>query len=298
MTTDLRRGLEPARVRLAATGRGAHYHAWRGAMESVLRIAYAGGWPARLWARFPTAARVCTVRHELAVLGTPERRLRVAFASDLHIGPTTPRETLDRAFEALAEAEPDVLLLGGDYVFLDANDEVAEELCERVKAVPARTKLAVLGNHDLWTDHALIEAALELAGARVLVNGAQILPPPFDDVAVLGLDDPWTGQPDAERAVRECGNARVRIGLAHSPDGLAFLSGHALPLMLCGHTHGGQIALPSGPVLLPPGPYSKRYSSGLYEVDGTRLYVSRGIGATELPVRTYAPAEVAIFDLY
>ncbi len=288
----------PGRIRFAAEGRGKHYHPWRGALESLLRLAYAKDWPARLWARFPGAARVRRVHHELELLGSAGRRLRIAFASDFHLGPTTPRETLDQAFQSLSDAKPDVLLLGGDYVFLDIHQRLADELCQRISRVPARTKLAVLGNHDLWTDHELIEATLQRAGARVLVNQAARLPQPFEDVAIVGLDDPWTGRPDAERALAECGDARVRLGLVHSPDGLTFLGGHGLSLVMCGHTHGGQIALPSGPIVLPPGPLSRRYAAGLYRVADAQLYVSRGIGATELPVRAYAPPEIAIFDLY
>jgi predicted MPP superfamily phosphohydrolase len=223
----------------------------------------------------------------------------LAFLSDLHLGPTTATETLDHAFAAITEARPDVLLLGGDYVFLDAHRSLADELSQRVASVPARTKLAVFGNHDLWTDHGLLEEALTRAGARVLVNQAVRLPAPFDEIAVLGLDDPWTGRPDPEPAISECGDARVRLALVHSPDGAAFLQNRSIALMLCGHTHGGQIALPGGrPLVLPPGPYSKRFAWGLHQLEDLKLFVSRGVGATELPLRSYAPAEVAIFDLF
>nr|MCU0687091.1 metallophosphoesterase [Polyangiaceae bacterium] len=226
------------------------------------------------------------------------RPLRIAFLSDLHLGPTTSPATLDRAFAIVDGLEPDVVLLGGDYVFLEATPALADELAARVGALRAPTKLAVLGNHDLWTDHDRLQRALERAGARVLINDAARLPPPFDDVAVIGLDDPWTGEPDAVRALAAGAGAQLTIALCHSPDGLAFARGRGIDLMFAGHTHGGQIALPGPrPVVLPPGPYSKQLPFGLHRVEGTWVFVSRGVGATELPMRTFAPPDVALVTI-
>jgi uncharacterized protein len=66
--------------------------------------------------------------------------------------------------------------------------------------------------------------------------------------------------------------------------------------MLCGHTHGGQIALPSGPLVV-HGPFGRKYPSGLHVLEGLRLYVSRGLGNVELPLRLNAPPEVALFTI-
>lgn len=270
-------------------------------LEATLRLAYAPfDWPARLWGLWPGARDVRLVEHALPLLPTGRERppLRVAFLSDLHLGPTTPRATLDRAFDLVSARSPDVVLLGGDYVFLDATRARADELEARVAALRAPVKLAVLGNHDLWTAHGRLERALARAGARVLVNQAARLPPPYDDVAVLGLDDPWTGAPDAAPGLAACAGARLTIALCHSPDGLAFARAPAVELLFAGHTHGGQIALPGPrPIVLPPGPFSRRLPFGLFRVDGTWVFVSRGVGATELPVRAHAPPDVALVTL-
>src|SRR4029077_302155 len=88
----------------------------------------------------------------LAVPGREKGRppLKIAFASDLHLGPTTPREVLDAAFAQIQSTRRDVLALGGDCVFLGATKGRVRELRERVEAVSAPVKLAVLGNHDFW----------------------------------------------------------------------------------------------------------------------------------------------------
>ncbi len=281
-------------------GRGRNFSRKRLVGESIARAVYGSGWAARAWARVPGRTAVDLVRHDLALLPTrPDggtRVLRVAFASDFHIGPLTSPRLLDNAFALLAELRPDVLVLGGDYVYMEATPEMARELEARVAAVPARTKIAILGNHDLWTHHDRIEAALRAAGATVLVNDALVLPAPFEDVAFVGIDDPWAGKPDAARALRGGEGAGLRIGLSHSPEGVPMLQGRGLALLLCGHTHGGQIALPSGPVVV-QGKHGRRWPAGLYQLGEMSLFVSRGLGSVELPIRAYARPDVSLFTL-
>lgn len=278
-------------------GRGKHYDTGRAFAERVYRAFFAGDWARRVAALVPGATEVQLLRHRLKLLppGTP--RLRVAFASDLHVGPTTPEALLARAFELLAEEEPDVLLLGGDYVFLEATRSRVAEVARLVSRVPARRKLAVLGNHDLWTNHALIEDALRNAGVELLINRGTLLDAPWPGVRIVGLDEPWTGSPDPAAAFAGRQPEEVVIALCHAPDGLTLLSPGEAALFVCGHTHGGHVALPNGPIVVPPGPLSRRYSSGRYAVDATELFVSRGLGNTEAPFRLYAPPDVSIFEL-
>ena len=279
-----------------AQGRGLHYSPLRGLVENALRLAYAGGWPGAVWGSLPGRTEVQVWRETLAIDGL-RAPLRLAFASDLHIGPTTPPALLERAFALLAEARPDLLVLGGDYVFLDATPARAETLRRLVASVPAALKVAVLGNHDLWTRHELLEAALEQAGARVLVNQAVTLPAPHDDVAILGLDEPWTGRPDADRALAEVPEARVRLAVAHAPEGLHPLEGRGVSVLLCGHTHGGQLALPGPRPLVVPGPTSRRHPFGRHTLGELSLYVSRGLGGIEVPMRSWAPPDVLLLTL-
>jgi uncharacterized protein len=274
-------------------------------LEKFLAVLYAGGWPAKLWRLFPGATDVRLEKHTLAVGRDAERPpLTLAFASDFHLGPTTARQTLDRAFELLRQSSPDVLLLGGDYVFLGATPDRVRELNERVNGVAAGLKIAVLGNHDFWARPARLEVALSAAGTVILVNEAFRLPPPHDDVGIVGLDDPFTslGQGDfasrqqaVDQALEKIADARVRIAICHSPDGLSWIRGRGLHLLLAGHTHGGHIALPGYRAVWVPSPVGKLYPYGRHEVDGTTLFVSRGVGGSLVPMRTWAPPDVAVF---
>ena len=282
-------------------GRGRRFSRTRVVGEAITGAVFGSGWAARAWERLPGRTAVDLIQHQLPLLparggGRTSRTLRLAFASDFHIGPLTSPALLDNAFARLAEARPDVLVLGGDYVYLEATHEMARELEQRVAAVPAPVKLAILGNHDLWTHHDRIEEALRRAGARILVNDAAFLPPPFDDVAVLGLDDVWTGRPDPAAAMRAAAGAGLIVAVAHSPEAVPVLQDCRLPLLLCGHTHGGQIALPTGPVVV-QGKHGRRWPAGLYDVGGTKLFVSRGLGSVELPIRAYARPDVSLFTL-
>ncbi len=290
-------------LRLTSEGRGTNYSSLRGVIESSLRVAYRGDWPAALWKRIPGACRVRCVRHTVGILPPGASPLRLGFVSDIHIGPTTPRELLEAAFLRLASENLDVLLLGGDYVFLDATEEKAELLASLVRRVPAARKFAVLGNHDLWTHHVILEKALLRAKVELLTNASALLEPTHGAVAVVGLDEPWTGRMDWSRALRDVGEPTAMVVLCHSPEGLpsAVQTIQALPgaprgLYVCGHTHGGHIASPWGPIIV-PGRVGKRYPHGAHDIAPFFVHVSRGVGGIELPIRAYASPEVAVFDL-
>jgi predicted MPP superfamily phosphohydrolase len=290
--------------RLTSEGRGRNYSVARGVVESLLRVLYRGSWPATLWGAIPGACVVHNIRHRIPLLPPGATLVRAGFVSDIHLGPTTPRRLVDAAFDHLASSNLDVLLLGGDYVFLDATEAKSRELAARVRDVPAKIKLAVLGNHDLWTRHSLLERALGSVGVEILINRNVRLGPAASSLWVVGLDEPWTGRMDAASAFRGAEDAGALLVLCHSPDGLPEASraigrmGPPTPptLYVCGHTHGGHVATPWGAPVV-PGPTGKRYPAGLYRVGDVDLHVSRGVGGIELPVRTFAPPDVILFEL-
>jgi len=282
---------------MPAAGRRARIPARRRVLESVLNVAYHGDWPARLWHRVAGTAAVSVSRHRLARPQRSTRPGRLAFISDLHIGPTTPLPLLDRAFDIIRRAEPDVLLLGGDYIFLEATPARLDVLWRLVSSVSAPAKIAVLGNHDLWTDDRAIVETLTDAGATVLVNQAVTLPDPWHDVVVVGLDDPWTGRVRCGGSLAQTNGEAVRIVLCHGPDGLHSSAAFDFNLFLCGHTHGGHVATPWGPLFMPAGNLCRQYPGGFARLNGADVYVSRGIGGVEVPFRTWAPPDVLLIDI-
>ena len=208
---------------MALEGRGRYYGRLRAAQEWVLARLYGGGWPADLSRALGLQSRVQVVRHRVShAKWRAPRPLRIAFASDLHAGPTTHPSLLDEAARALEGAAADVVLLGGDFVYL-SSDRIAE-VADRLAGVPAPLgRFAVMGNHDLWGNDRAIRRALEAARIRVLVNEPVPLPPPFDAVTICGLDDPWTGERDAEAAFAGVPASAFRILLSHAPEALCFV---------------------------------------------------------------------------
>lgn len=254
-----------------------------------------GDWAARLAYHLGLQGRLVTTTTVVHPRGREPRArpLRIAFASDFHAGATTYPRLLDEACEALDRLEPDLLLLGGDFVSVRAS--YIDRLAPRLAAIRAPFgKLGVLGNHDLRANSAHVVASLEDAGVRVLMNDRVTLDAPFADVTVCGLEDPTRGQPRADRALD--GVEGTRIVLMHSPDGLEAIGDRPFDLALCGHTHGGQVALPWGtPVLVPGGHLNRIYCNGRFSVGCDKasvLLVSRGVGCSTIPVRAFAAPEV------
>jgi uncharacterized protein len=134
---------------------------------------------------------------------------------------------------------------------------------------------------------------------RVLVNEKMKLPPPFEEIAIYGLDDPWTGRRDGSVLEDDDDDdAGVRIVLSHAPEGLLVVKDSPFDVMLCGHTHGGHIALPGGVPVVSVGPLCRRFPHGRHDAgDGRTIIVSRGIGATESALRLNADPDVLVVEL-
>lgn len=230
-------------------GRGKYDNRWRQFGEAVEHGFYRGGWAAHLARRLSLQGRLHSDARSIAVGATAVRPLKVAFVSDLHAGPLTHPAIFDAVVDAVAAFDADVVLLGGDDVSLHHRyvDAFAQRLA---RLIPRFGIVGVFGNHDLWLDDRSIQARLEAAGVRFLVNSSVRLAAPFSQFSICGLDEPGTGSPDA--AAMFAHTAPHRLVVMHSPSGMKFLDAHNFDVAFCGHTHGGQVARPHGqPIVLP-----------------------------------------------
>lgn len=231
--------------------------------------------------------------HDVTVDASLPRPLRLAFASDFHAGPVTHPLMFGRLVDEIVRQQPDVLLLGGDYVSSKAQ-HIEPLVAYLARCAPPLGKYAVLGNHDQWTGREHIVQQLQQAGVQVLINHNVPLPAPFGQISVCGIDDLWSGRVDGVSAF--AGAGPVRIFLSHSPDGLCRVRGMRFDIGLAGHTHGGQIAFADGtPLVSIGGPLSRQYSRGRFEVEGGgTLIVSRGVGCSNLPLRINSDPELIL----
>ncbi len=289
---------------MCRNGRARNYTTLRHTGEQVLSLLYGNGWLAELMYRIGMHRAGTIEQHDIVVphqnniKSSSARPLRIAFASDFHAGPITPPQIIAAACQALTQAQPDVLLLGGDFVSLHARH--IDTLIEQLQHIPAPYgRFAVLGNHDLWADEQYIIRQLGMIGIEVLINRNVQLAPPFAHVWICGLDDVGEGTPDVTSAF--AGADGVRIVLMHAPQGMQDLAEQQFELALCGHTHGGQIAFPNGqPVFIPPGTLNQKFFHGRFHVGPQQqslLLVSRGIGCSTLPVRLFADPEILLCEV-
>lgn len=270
---------------------------WRRASEDIQAWFFGETWPAALVSGiWPPVLRIWRESIELGKpLGTSDR-LRIAFASDFHAGPLTPPSSILAACRALSAVDPQLILLGGDFVSLAGRH--AARLLEPLRSLTAPLGVfAVLGNHDHWAGEATVAAVLEQAGVTVLTNRSHRLPAPFQRTLLVGLDDHISGRPDA--SAPEWDSTCVTILLIHQPSGILDTHGRPFDVALAGHTHGGQIVLPGGfaPVV-PQGAFSRRYLAGRFALEGDRhLLVSVGLGNSGLPIRLGPTPEIVVCDL-
>lgn len=282
---------------MPAIRRAIDYSTFRHVTEQLLIHFYGRGWMATWAHRLGWHQPLQVVEYTLT-LRTPAAScppLRLVFASDFHAGPTTHSTVLTEACNVIRAAQPDLLLFGGDFVSLQSG--YIDVLAPLLAMLPARLgHFAVLSNHDLWADDEPIRQRLVKANIPVLINQNVRLGAPFEHVWICGLDDPTAGVPNAAQAFD--GATGTRIVLMHSPEGLGVLEEHRFDVALCGHTHGGQVAFPSGrPIWLPHGRFSRQYPYGWFSLgpQGERtLIVSRGIGYGGVPIRCYAWADIVV----
>lgn len=280
-------------------GRARRLSLARRCSEIALDATYSDGWAARLTHRFGLHGRLEVSETTFTL---PHWRgwkpMRVAFASDFHAGPTTHPKLLDDACHAIEAVRPEMILLGGDFVSYHGRH--VDPLARRLACIEAPLgKFAVLGNHDLLADDEYLVDQLGEAGVRVLVNESVRFGEPYEGLVLCGVDDPVQGEMDAARAFRGATPDESRLLLMHAPQGLLDMREETFDLALCGHTHGGQVAMPNGMPIRMPGPrINRRYSRGRFTLrGGAQLLVSRGIGCSQLPVRLFAEPEIHVLTL-
>ncbi len=216
---------------------------------------------------------------------------KIVHLSDLHLHPFTQLDLIQEAITRANSLKPDLIALTGDYV-LQRADSIFE-LAPALAALNARYGVfAVLGNHDLWTDAAVVLSGLKQAGLSVLVNEGIALDVGGETVNLAGVDDGWSGAPDLKVALENLPVGAPTILLAHEPDlADSFAEDGRVSLQLSGHSHGGQVRLPGlGAPILPW--LGQKYDQGLNRVGDLWVYTTRGVGVIGPPIRFNCPPEI------
>ena len=215
--------------------------------------------------------------------------LRVGLITDIHRSLFVSHDDVAHAVTSLMNEKPELIVLGGDYVtwgdraFVEPSAHALDPL-----AAPYGV-FGILGNHD--DDHDM-PAALGRNGVQVLKDARTRLTIRHETVDLVGIRF-WTKR-QADIAALTRGSAPMTILLAHDPRRLTEAAALNLPLVLSGHTHGGQIVLPLvGAVAAQKFPTV----AGIGRHHRSTLFVSRGVGTIYVPVRINCPPEVALLTL-
>ena len=251
----------------------------------------AAGLADTLWIE-PHGVRV----EELALpTGQHGRPVRLVQISDLHL------EAFDSYFQQVAELvnglSPDLIVLTGDYLEEERNIRAVLDFLRQLRA--PQGVYAVQGNWEYWSrlEGENLRRHFLGTGVRLLINERADLEINGQQLSLLGLDYPSSSD-QLRRLQEQADPARFNLLLSHVPGFAHEQLERYIGLILCGHTHGGQVRLPLLPPLYLPR-YSGRFVAGLYQVGryGTLLYVTRGIGTSVLPVRLNCRPEITVITL-
>lgn len=234
---------------------------------------------------------------------------RVVHLSDLHIGAGISTGFFAEQMKRVQALRPDLVLFSGDFHTNPLPHEREDIMSVLRELHPPLGAYACLGNHDYAAYHAdphairdrsrtiaaWAEHMLASVGVRVLRNASHVLECGRARLQLVGLEDMWSGLYDCEAAFARVDPALPTVVLSHNPDTIADLHRMPCDLVLCGHTHGGQVRLPGvGALILPV--RLRQYDMGRFAVGDKQLYVNRGLG-TLRRIRFNCPPEIAEFTL-
>ncbi|OQB17610.1 MAG: putative metallophosphoesterase [Deltaproteobacteria bacterium ADurb.Bin207] len=249
------------------------------------------------WGSFVTSRRL-RIRHlTLSVYGLPAafEGYRIAHISDIHLGGFTPPSQVANWLERVRAVPVDLTVITGDVV--TSGVQFHESIASLLGTLRSPDGVFfVPGNHDYFGNGMPLFELLERHRVRVLRNEQVLLTRNDAPLLIAGMDDVWTGRGDLAVTLSQR-HDRCTILLAHDPIVFDDAARLGVSLMLSGHTHGGQLALPGLARHVNLTKRANRYSLGVYRNGRSTLVVSGGLGCTGLPIRVGVPPEVGVITL-
>lgn len=208
--------------------------------------------------------------------------------TDLHHGFGVPISVIDRVIHQVNLLAKDAIVCTGDYIHGGDGASAIDTVWSRLTSLKAKNGVySVLGNHDHMfnnTDHSLFWLGKSGQSVR---HGATAIRRGEDRIWIGGAGDLWHDKLGIDEAFRNTPPHECKILLSHHPDAADSKFETRVDLMIAGHTHGGQIAIP---------PFASRLC-GFHARAGTPVYISRGIGWYLAPIRINCAPEISVLKL-
>jgi hypothetical protein len=258
---------------------------WAAAAAAVLAAPLGWGWFEAGWVRYRQL--------DVALDGLTDALagLRIVHLSDFHLGlPSRGGHAVESAVDWTRSRAPDLVAITGDLVSRRRGEASLRDMLARLEPAP----FVVLGNHDVEHSRDPFARAAGLVGlepARLLVDEAETVVLRGRRVQLVGVDPRSFRRREARPWELADPEADLRILLCHFPYVLDRLPPGSFQLVLSGHMHDGQIAVPLPRDKLRLAHPRARFSTGLYRRNGTSMHVSPGLGTTFVPFRFYARPE-------
>ncbi len=224
-------------------------------------------------------------------------KIKLIQLSDLHL--TAIKSFHKSMADRINKELPDAMLITGDAITRNHRIELLNSFLDLIDIrIPI---IAILGNKEYSgrVDLKMLSTVYEAHNGILLVNETKVLQKSNRKINIIGIDDFLGGMPNVIKATQNIDKGLDSIFLSHCPiykeeiDRLSCILHIKPKLILAGHTHGGQITFFGIPIFKPFG--SGKYLRGWYSDNGSKMYVSNGIGTTILPFRFGARASAEIF---
>jgi predicted MPP superfamily phosphohydrolase len=216
--------------------------------------------------------------------------------ADIHYGFLMPLRVVKKLLDKANSIKRDIIVCTGDNVHQHNNTTQIDILWpELLKLTAPHGVYSVLGNHDHWADFSRSQYWLNKSGQN-LRHKAISIKRGAEKIWIGGCGDYMEDKIGMDKAFENVPREDCKIALSHNPDTADTFFKTRVDLMICGHTHGGQVKIPFwGTPVLPV--HNKSYISGFITTPKTRLFISKGLGWAIIPVRFNCLPEIAILKL-
>lgn len=220
--------------------------------------------------------------------------LKIVHFSDLHYNRAININKVKSIVKEINLINPDIVVFTGDLIDKDVylTEDDYSDLIKVFSNIEAKYgKYAVIGNHDYIKDKNNFKKVFDNSGFSILDNSYDIINSANNEkIYIGGLSTVSFDQEDLVKTMdylKDKSDIDYRIILVHEPDiADEIVKDYEINLILAGHSHNGQIRLPIIGAIYKP-PYAKKYYDSYYEVDGTDLYISSGIGVSNFNYRLF-----------